>query len=144
MFCPKCGAQIEASNLHCPKCGAMNPNYKEPESAQEKGNSGFGIKMDIAKVKVTPKKAIIGSVIACLVIGITVSLFKLGNSNSFNMDRVTYSPNGLYSFYDRDKNVNFISGIDIISLKGPASSARTSPNHANRVVLSRRQNTSSV
>lgn len=135
MFCPKCGEQIKASNLHCPKCGAMNPNYKEPESAQEKGNSGFSIKVDIAKVKKASKKAIIGGAVTCLVIGIAVFILKLGSSNLFNIDKVTYSPNGLYSFFDKDKNVNFISGTDIISLKGPASSARTSPNHANKVVL---------
>lgn len=136
MFCPKCGTQIEASNLHCPKCGAMNPNYRELTSDQGKGKNGFSVKVEISKIKAIPRKVIIGSAVACLAIGIAVFLpGKIGNSNLLNQDKITYSPNGLYSFYDKDKNVNFISGIDVISLQGPISSARTSPDHTNRVAL---------
>lgn len=138
MFCSKCGTQIEASDFHCPKCGAINPNYRELEldQDQEKGKSRLWDKMKISKVKTIPKKVLIGSVVACVVIGISVYSFgKIRNSNFLNPEKVTYSPNGLDSFYDKDKNVKFISGIDVISLQGPISSARTTPDHTNRVAL---------
>lgn len=136
MFCSRCGVQIEASNLHCPKCGAINPNYKEPEFDQDKSKNGFSLKVETFKVKAIPKKVVIGSVAACVAIGIAVPLLrKIENSNLLNSDKVTYSPNGLYSFYDKDKNANFISGTDVVSLQGPIFSARTSPDHTNRVAL---------
>ena len=137
MFCPKCGAKIEANDLHCPKCTAINPNYREFEPGKKKGKSDFSVKIEISKIKAIPKKIIIGGAVACLVIGIAVFTFgKIWSNNLLNPDKVTYSPSGLYSFYDKDKNVNFISGIDVISLQGPISSARTSPNHDNKVALS--------
>lgn len=134
MFCSKCGAPIEASDLHCPRCGVINPNYVDPKVTPQKSKSKFGIGVKISKIPKISKNSIIRCAAAIVAIGIAVSFkMKIGNSNLFHPDKITYSPNGLYAFYDKDNNVNFISGTDVISLKGPISAGITSPNHANRI-----------
>lgn len=139
MFCSKCGSQISSDDIYCPKCGASNPNYAELTRKSGKTSVKTNIQIPMLSVKPLPKKGIVGgiaAIIAAAIIAAGIFIFRsMGGSTLLSADKVTFSPEGLWGCLDEDGNANFIIGNGLITLPGPAQTARTSPDHKKQLVL---------
>lgn len=138
MFCSKCGSQISYDDIYCPKCGASNTNYVESKETSVKKKATTNLQMYFLPAN-NPKKVVMRGVATCIVLAVViVGIFVIkgiGGSTAFSPDKVTYSPTGLNGYLDEYGNANFIVESDLITLPGPAQTARTSPDHKQQLVI---------